>query len=53
VEEIQLAVEAAVGGTYAIEIRLRNDLKAVLDARDVTWDGQVVFADLRDYRSRR
>jgi hypothetical protein len=38
-------VEAAVGGTYAIEIRLRNDLKSALDARDVTWDGQVVFAD--------
>jgi hypothetical protein len=39
-------VEAAVGGTYAIEMRLRNDLKAALDVNDVaTWSGEVVFGD--------
>jgi hypothetical protein len=40
-------VEVAVGGTYAIEIRLRDDLKTGLDAdADAnTWSGQVVFAD--------
>jgi hypothetical protein len=37
-------IEAAVGGTYAIEMRLRNDLKAALD-ENVAWDGRVVFAD--------
>lgn len=38
-------VEAAVGGTYAIEMRLRDDLKAALNAETGSWDGQVVFAD--------
>jgi hypothetical protein len=38
-------IEAAVGGTYAIEMRLRDDLKAALDAETGSWDGQVVFAE--------
>jgi hypothetical protein len=38
-------VEVAVGGTYAIEVRLRDDLKAALDGDERAWDGQVVFAD--------
>ena len=38
-------VEVAVGGTYAIEMRLRDDLKAGLDAETGSWDGRVVFAD--------
>jgi hypothetical protein len=40
-------VEVAVGGSYAIEIRLRDDLKAALDegAHTNEWSGQVVFAD--------
>jgi PAS domain-containing protein len=39
-------VEAAVGGTYAIEMRLRDDLKAAIDTEDAAaWDGRVVFAD--------
>lgn len=38
-------VEVAVGGTYAIEIHLRDDLKAALDGDENSWDGQVVFAD--------
>jgi hypothetical protein len=38
-------VEAAVGGTYAIETRLRDDLKAALDGDTGTWSGEVVFAD--------
>ena len=38
-------IEAAVGGTYAIEIRLRDDFKAALDAEIGSWDGQVVFAE--------
>ena len=37
-------VEAAVGGTYAIEVRLRDDLKAAIDTEDAAWDGRVVFA---------
>jgi hypothetical protein len=37
-------VEVAVGGTYAIEVRLRGDLKAALDSDDDLWNGQVVFA---------
>lgn len=38
-------VEAAVGGTYAIEMRLRNDIKAALDDEEATWGGEIVFAD--------
>lgn len=38
-------MEVAVGGTYAIEVRLRDDLKAALDSDESSWDGQVVFAD--------
>lgn len=38
-------VEAAVGGTYAIEMRLRTDVKDALDVHSDTWSGQVVFAD--------
>jgi hypothetical protein len=38
-------IEAAVGGTYAIEMRLRDDLKAALDTETGLWDGQVVFSD--------
>lgn len=39
-------VEVAVGGTYAIEVRLRDDLKAALgDDDEHNWDGQVVFVD--------
>jgi PAS domain-containing protein len=38
-------VEAAVGGTYAIEVRLRDDLKAAIDTEDTAWDGRVVFAN--------
>jgi hypothetical protein len=38
-------VEVAVGGTYAIEIGLRNDLKTAHNAEGVAWDGRVVFAD--------
>jgi hypothetical protein len=37
-------VEVAVGGTYAIEIHLRDDIKRALD-ESADWDGQVVFAD--------
>jgi hypothetical protein len=38
-------LEAAVGGSYAIEVRLRDDLKTSLDADGNAWSGQVVFAD--------
>lgn len=38
-------IEAAVGGTYVIEMRLRDDLKAALDDEIGSWDGQVVFAE--------
>jgi hypothetical protein len=38
-------IEAAVGGTYAIETRLRNYVKSALDIHGDTWSGQVVFAD--------
>jgi hypothetical protein len=38
-------IEVATGGTYAIEMRLRDDLKAGLDAENSSWDGGVVFAD--------
>jgi hypothetical protein len=40
-------VEVAVGGTYAIELHLRDDLKTALDvdADTNTWVGEVVFAD--------
>ena len=38
-------LEAAVGGTYAIEIHLRDDLRAAIETEDVAWDGRVVFAD--------
>jgi hypothetical protein len=38
-------VEAAVGGTYAIEMRLRTDLKAALDGDNGAWSGEVVFAN--------
>jgi hypothetical protein len=37
-------VEVAVGGTYAIEVNLRDDLKAALDEGE-NWNGQVIFAD--------
>lgn len=38
-------IEVAVGGTYTIEIRLRDELKSALDDEENTWDGQVVFVD--------
>jgi len=37
-------VEVAVGGTYAIEVQLRDDIKAALD-EDQNWTGQLIFAD--------
>jgi hypothetical protein len=37
-------VEVGVGGTYAIEIHLRDDIKTALDEGE-NWSGQVVFAD--------
>jgi hypothetical protein len=37
-------VEVAVGGTYAIEIQLQDDIKAALDEGE-NWTGQVIFAD--------
>jgi hypothetical protein len=37
-------VEAAVGGTYAVEVRLRDDIKAALDEGE-DWTGQILFAD--------
>ena len=38
-------VEVAVGGTYAIEVRLRDDIKAALDGEEHNWDGQIAFTD--------
>lgn len=38
-------LEAAVGGSYAIEMRLRNDIKTALSADEGIWSGQVIFAD--------
>ena len=38
-------IEAAVGGTYAIEMRIRSDVKGALDVDNGAWSGQVVFAD--------
>jgi hypothetical protein len=38
-------VEVAVGGTFAIETRLRNDVKDALEAHSDTWNGQVLFAE--------
>jgi hypothetical protein len=35
--------EAAVGGTYAIEARLREDLATSLELSSHAWDGRVVF----------
>jgi hypothetical protein len=37
-------VEVAVGGTYAIEVQLRDDIKAALDEGE-NWNGQVIFTD--------
>lgn len=37
-------VEVAVGGTYAIEVQLRDDIKAALDVGE-NWTGQVIFVD--------
>jgi hypothetical protein len=37
-------VEVAIGGTYAIEAHLRDDLKEALDEGE-NWNGQVIFAD--------
>jgi hypothetical protein len=38
-------VEVAVGGTYAIEVRLRDNLKVALDDDEHSWDGQITFVD--------
>lgn len=38
-------VEVAVGGSYAIEAHLRDDLKAALEDGQQDWNGQVIFAD--------
>jgi hypothetical protein len=40
-------VEVAIGGSYAIETRLRDEIKIALDAGDDanSWTGDVVFAD--------
>lgn len=38
-------VEVAVGGTYAIEVHLRDDFKAALDGDENSWDGHVAFAN--------
>jgi hypothetical protein len=37
-------VEVAVGGTYAIEVQLRDAIKTALDQGE-NWTGQVIFAD--------
>jgi hypothetical protein len=37
-------VEGAVGGTYAIEVHLRDDIKEALDEGE-NWNGQVIFVD--------
>jgi hypothetical protein len=37
-------IEAAVGGTYAIEMRIRNDVKGALGTDNDFWGGEVVFA---------
>ena len=38
-------VEAAVGGSYAIEMHLRDDIKTALDDDEHNWNGEIVFAD--------
>jgi hypothetical protein len=38
-------VEAAVGGSYAIESHLREEIKSALNVDDGSWGGQVVFTD--------
>ena len=38
-------VEAAVGGSYAIEMHLRDDIKTALDEDGRTWNGEIIFAD--------
>jgi hypothetical protein len=38
-------LEAAVGGIYAIEASLRDDVKSTLAADGNAWNGQIVFAD--------
>jgi hypothetical protein len=37
-------VEVAVGGTYAIEVHLRDDIKEPLDESE-NWNSRVIFAD--------
>jgi hypothetical protein len=38
-------LEIAIGGSYAIEVHLRDDLKASSDEDLLPWNGQVVFAN--------
>jgi hypothetical protein len=38
-------VEAAVGGSYAIEMHLRDDVKTALNDDEHAWNGEIVFAD--------
>jgi hypothetical protein len=38
-------VEVAVGGSYAIEVNLREDLRAAFDDGNQSWNGEVIFAD--------
>ena len=38
-------VEAAVGGSYAIEMHLRDDIKIALNDDENAWNGEIVFAD--------
>lgn len=38
-------LEAAVGGTYAIETHLRDDLKNALGSDSAAWNGQILFAN--------
>jgi hypothetical protein len=47
-------LEISIGGSYAIEMHLRDDLKSALDSesglatadyRDHRWNGQIIFAD--------
>lgn len=38
-------VEAAVGGSYAIETHLRDDIKTALTDDEHAWNGEIVFVD--------
>jgi hypothetical protein len=39
-------LEIAIGGSYAIETRLRDEIKVDLDADADGWTGQIIFAGL-------